>query len=151
MPNTAGYANSFQAEILQALHALGDTVARATTARDGIKAALYLATANIGPSTTAYTGAGEAIGAGYTAGGVVVPNSNSPSLDGNVGIWTPSSPIVFPGITVSNVDAILLYNATQGNRAIAVLKFSAQTLVAGTLTVAMPANTSAVALIRVRK
>ena len=150
MSNTAGWSLSFLRELLCGIHALGTTVARAGTSKDSLKAALYYASASLSPSTTAYTTTGECTGGGYTAGGVAVTNANDPSLDGSVAIWTPSASIVFAGLTQSGVDAILMYNETQANRAVGTFKFPSQTLVAGTLTLTMPANAAATALAQLR-
>ena len=150
MANSAGVANSFKFECMTALHALGTTVTRGGTGADVIKAALYLASASIGPGTTAYTASGEVSGTGYTAGGVTVTNATAPSLDTTTGIWTPSASIVFTAVTLATAfDCVLLYNSTQSNRAIAVYVFGSQTITAGTLTLTMPANTAAAALLRI--
>lgn len=149
MANVAAICNSFKRELLCGLHALGTTVARGSTAKDTIKAAAYLTTANIGAGTTAYTATGEATGTGYTAGGVAVTNATEPAEAGGVGYWTPSASLVFTGVTIGPIDCVLLYNSTQANRAIASYKFSEQTLVAGTLTLTMPTNDAANALLQI--
>lgn len=157
MSNVQAMAASFKSEILLGQHALGAstlTVARGTSsAADTINAALYQATASIGPGTTTYSTTGEVSGTGYTAGGVAVPNGNAPSTSGTSGIWTPSANIVFPTVTISTpFDTLLLYNATQLNggagRAIGSYTFTATTVSAGTVTFTMPANVPGTALIQ---
>lgn len=116
---------------------------------DTVKAALYLASASISASTAVYTVTGESSGSGYTAGGVTVTNATTPTLDTSTAIWTPSAAIVYTTISPpSAVDCILLYNSTQSNKSIEVCTFTAQTPVAATLTLNMPANTAAAALLR---
>lgn len=155
MSNTAGVANSFKSEVMLGQHQLGAStiVSRGSLtapAADTIKAALYLASASIGPTTGAYTATGEcAVAGGYSAGGVTVTNATAPATSSGVGIWTPSASIVFSNITPGGaVDCVLLYNSTQSNKAIEVCTFAAQTVSAASLTLTMPANDSTNALLR---
>ena len=148
MPNASALCTSFKRELLCGIHALGTTVSRGSTTPDVIKAALFLSTANIGAGTTAYSTTGEVTGAGYTAGGVTVTNANQPATSGNTAYWTPSASFVFSAVTVGPTDCVLLYNSSQANRAISAHTFSAQTLVAGTLTLTMPVNAAGTALIQ---
>jgi hypothetical protein len=154
MANTQGIAYSFKSEALSGIHALGTTVARAGTGADTIYAALYATSANIGPSKTTYGGTvgsasdtGEVTGTGYTPGGVVVTNATAPTNASGTGYWTPSASITFTGVTFGPTDCVLLFNNSQGNRAIGTFTFSAQTVTAGTLTLTMPANAPATALL----
>jgi hypothetical protein len=149
MPNTAGWCNSFKTELAKGIHAFGQAVVRASDAKDSFKGALYQATGNISIATTAYTAAGEASGTGYTAGGIAVPNDTEPTNTANVSYWTPSAPLVYADVTISNINALLLYNETQGNRSCGVFTFPAQNVVAGTLTLAMPANAPATAVLQI--
>lgn len=148
MANSAAWATSFKQELLCGIHALGTSVVRAGTGADALKAALYLTSASIGAGTAAYTATGEATGTGYSAGGVAVANTVQPATSGTTAYWTPSSSIVYSTITVSAVDCILLYNSTQGNKAIGSFTFTATSVVAGTLTLTMPANAAATALLQ---
>lgn len=133
---------------MQALHALGTTVARGGTTADSLKAALFLATATLNSSTTAYSATGEVSGTGYSAGGIAVTNANTPSVSGTTGIWTPSASLVYTSVTLSTAfDTTLIYNSTQSNRAIGVYTFGSQTVTAGNFTLTMPANAAGTALI----
>jgi hypothetical protein len=134
---------------MTALHALGTTVTRGATTADTIKAALYLTTATVNASTTAYSSTNEVTGSGYSAGGVNVTNATAPTTSGTTGYWTPSASIVYTTVTVGPTDCVLLYNSTQSNRAIAVYTFSSQTVTAGTLTLTMPTNDASNALLRI--
>lgn len=154
MANTAGVANSFKSEVMMGYHQLG---AATITSRgsltspttDSLKAALYLSSATTGPTNTAYTATGEATGPGYSAGGVNVTNGTAPSTSSGVGIWTPSTSLSYPTVSIGPVDAVMIYNSTQSNRAIEVCTFTAQTPVAATLTLTMPTNDSTNALLRI--
>jgi len=121
---------------------------------DTLKAALYLASATMNASTTAYTATGEVSGTGYTAGGVTVTNATAPtstntSATAGVAFFTPSASLTYTTVTLSTAfDTVLLYNSTQSNKAISVHTFGSQTITAGTFTLTMPANTTAAALIR---
>jgi hypothetical protein len=53
-------------------------------------------------------------------------------------------------VTLSTAfDAVLLYNSTQGDKAISVHTFGSQTITAGTLTLTMPTNDATTGLIRI--
>lgn len=149
--NTQAVANSFKVEILNGIHALGTSVIRAATTADTIKAALYLASATMGATTTAYTTTGEVSGTGYTAGGVTVTNATAPTAGaGTTAYWTPSASLVWSTVTLATAfDAVLFYNSTQANRAISVHTFGSQTVTAGNFTLTMPANVAATALLRI--
>ena len=149
MPNSQALATSFKTELLNGIHAFGTTVVRGTTTKDSFKAALYLASATINAATTAYTATGEVTGAGYTAGGVNVTTNTAPAATGTTAFVTPSAAIVFSGVTLTtSFDCVLIYNSTQGNRAVSSHTFTAQTITAGTLTLTMPTNDSTTALLR---
>jgi len=147
-------ASSFKSEILKGSHALGTQSANGTrtvTTVDVVKAALYLTTASIGATTTAYSATGEVSGVNYTAGGVVVTNATAPSTSGTGALWTPSASIVYTTVTLSTAfDCVLLYNSSStGQLAISAHTFGAQTVTAGTFTLTMPANTTGNALIQI--
>ena len=126
--------------------------ARTVNTADTFKAALFLTTATINADTTAYSTAGEATGT-YTPGGVAVTWNTPAVTTGTPAAATayvnPSADITFNNITLTTAfDCVLIYNASQGNRAVSAHTFTAQTITAGTLTLTIPANTSANALIR---
>jgi hypothetical protein len=159
MANTAGLCTSFLKELLQGVHALCQdgttgsptniTPARSAGASDTIKAALYLASGSLSPATTTtYGTTSEVSGTGYTAGGAAVTvNPGSAVESSRSGCVTPSN-IVWAGLTLSTAfDTVLLYNSSQGNRAISLHNFGSQTITAGTLTLTMPANAAGTALI----
>ena len=149
MANTQAVCTSFKVDLLNGIHAFGTTVARGGTTADSFKAALYLTTATVNASTTAYSSTDEVTGTGYTAGGVAVTNSTAPTSSGTTAYWTPSASIVYSTVTIGPTDAVLIYNDTQSDKAVAVFTFSSQTVTAGTLTLTMPTNDSSNALIRI--
>ena len=149
MANTQAVCTSFKVDVLNGIHAFGTTVARGGTTADSFKAALYLSSATINASTTAYTATGEVTGSGYTAGGVVVTNATAPTSSGTTAYWTPSASIVYSSVTIGPTDAVLIYNDTQSDKAVAVYTFSAQTVTAGTLTLTMPTNDASTGLLRI--
>ena len=150
---------SFMEELMLGEHQLGTaslTSRSSLTAptTDTLKAALYLASATMNASATAYTAVNEVSGIGYVAGGVTVTNATAPSstnasATAGVAFFTPSASITYTTVTLATAfDAVLLYNSTQSDKAISVHTFGSQTITAGTFTLTMPANTTAAALIR---
>jgi hypothetical protein len=147
--NTQAICTSFKVDLMLGKMALGTTVVRAGTTKDTIKAALYLASATYNASTTAYSSTGEVTGTNYTAGGVTVTNATEPTSTSTTAHWTPSASIVYTTVTLgTSFDAVLLYNSTQSDKAIAVYTFGAQTITAGTFTLTMPTNDGTTGLLR---
>jgi poly(3-hydroxyalkanoate) synthetase len=145
---------SFMGELMTATHNFGTAPTRGTSATDTFKAALYLASATYNAATTAYSATGEVSGAGYTAGGVTVtaataPTATNSSATAGVAFFTPSASITYTSVTLTTAfDAVLIYNSTQSNKAVAVYTFGSQTITAGTFTLTMPSNTTTTALLR---
>jgi len=143
-------ATSFKVEILDGIHNFGVGVIRASTAADTFKIALYSTLATLDAATTVYTTLNEVTGTGYTAGGNTlvisqVPTSTSTEttawLNFDNSSWTSAS---------FSADGALIYNSTQGNKAVAVLNFgSTKTTTNQTFTVTFPASTSDAAIIRI--
>jgi hypothetical protein len=140
---------SFKGELLTGTHNFGTGVVRASTAADTFKAALYLASATIDASTTAYTATGEVSGTNYSAGGVTVTFGTAPSTSGTTAFVTPSASITYSAVTLSTAfDCVLIYNSSQSNKAVSVHTFGSQTVTAGTFTLTMPVNDASTGLIR---
>jgi hypothetical protein len=146
-------ATSFKVELLNGIHAFGTSVVRAATTADSFKAALYLTTASIGAATTAYTATGEVSGTGYTAGGVDLTGATdwiAPTSSGTTAFSTPTASIVYTTVTLSTAfDCVLIYNTTQGNKAVSAHTFGSQTVTSGTFTLTMPVNDATTGLIRI--
>ena len=157
MANTQSMCTSFMSELMTATHNFGTAPTRVASTADTFKAALYLTTATVNASTTAYSATGEVSSANYSAGGVTVTNatppasSNSSSTAGTA-YWTPSASIVYGSsgspVTFSSFDCVLIYNSTQSNKSVSVHTFTAQTVTSGTFTLTMPSNTTSTALLR---
>lgn len=149
MANSQAVATSFKVEILSAYHAFNTTVTRGATTADTFKAALYLASATYNASTTAYSATGEVSGTNYTAGGVTF-TWVAPTSSGTTAYTTPSASFSWTTVTLSTAfDAVLLYNSTQSNRAVAVYTFGSQTVTAGNFSLTMPVNDSSTGLLRI--
>jgi hypothetical protein len=147
--NTQAICTSFKVELMKGIHALGTSVVRAGTTKDTIKAALYLASATVNASTTAFSNVNEVTGTNYTEGGVTVTNATEPTNTSTTAHWTPSASIVYTTVTLSTAfDAVLIYNSTQSDKAIAVYTFGSQTITAGTFTLTMPTNDGTTGLLR---
>lgn len=148
MANTQAMTTSFMGELLTATHNF------TTGTGNTFKAALYLASATVNASTTAYSSTGEVTGTNYTAGGVSITNGTSPSSTNSsatagVAYWTPSASITYTNVTLSTAfDAVLVYNSSASNKAVSVHTFGSQTITAGNFTLTMPSNTTTTALIR---
>ncbi len=148
MANTQAMCTSFMQELMTATHNF------TTGTGNSFKAALYLASATVNASTTAYSSTGEVTGTNYTAGGVAVTNGTSPastntSATAGVAYWTPTASITYTNVTLTTAfDAVLIYNSSASDKAVSVHTFGSQTVTAGTFTLTMPSNTTSTALLR---
>jgi hypothetical protein len=127
---------SFKTELYQAVHNLST---------DTIKIALYTGNANLGADTTVYTTSNEVVASGYTAGGQALTGvSISSSGYTAYANWSNVS-----WTTAVTARCALLYNASKGNKSVAVIDFGADKTSTTTFTITMPANTATTALIRI--
>lgn len=133
--------NSFREQMLKGQHDL---------LTDTLKMALYTGSAELDPTTTAYTATGEASGAGYVAGGVALTGVSI-----TIGTQTATKPAVvyvnFDNAVFSaavTARGALIYNSSKSNKAIAVIDFGSDKTSTTTFTVTMPANTATTALLR---
>ena len=150
MANTQAMATSFKGELLTGQHNFGVGFIRAATTVDTFKAALYLTTATVNATTTAYSATNEVSGTGYTAGGLTVTNATAPSTSGTAAIWTPSASLAWTTVTLSTAfDTVLIYNSTNTNRAVSAHTFGAQTVTAANFTLTMPVNAVGTALVQI--
>ena len=143
-------ATSFKVEILDGIHNFGVGVIRATTAADTFKIALYSTLATLNSTTTVYTTQDEVTGTGYVAGGNTLVISQAPtSTNTETVAWLNFENSSWANATFS-ADGALIYNSTQGNKAVAVLDFGGTKTTANqTFTVTFPASTSSAAIIRI--
>lgn len=132
-----GMCSSFKQESWLGIHDL-DT--------DTLKLALYTASASLSVSTTIYTTSNEVpTGSGYSAGGVVLSNVQV-LLSGTTAYVTFDNPVWTGASFVCRGG--LIYNASQGDKAIAVLDFGSDKTASGTFTISMPASSASTALLR---
>jgi hypothetical protein len=133
-----GQTTSFKKELYEGVH---------NFLTDQIKIALYTANANLIASTTVYTTEQEITGTGYVAGGKVLQNPIVSSANDTAYItfdnvtWNPAA---------FTCRCALIYNATKGNKSIAVLDFGSDKTSANTFTITFPADTSNSAILRSR-
>ena len=125
---------SFKKELYQGIHDLST---------DTLKIALYTASANLNETTTAYSATNEVTGTGYTAGGVTLTGTTINSS--NYTAYVDFANVIFNASVTAR--CALIYNASQGNKSIAVLDFGADKT-STNFTITMPANTATAALIR---
>ena len=144
MAITTAMCNSFKQELLGGVHDL-DT--------DSLKIALIkqTPTGTYDASTTNYSdvtgNTDEAVGTNYTAGGQVL-DSATISLSGTTA-FVDFADEVFTNLTIS-ADGAIIYNASQGNKAIAVFDFGGTvTATSGDFTVVFPTADASNAVIRI--
>lgn len=138
MAITQALCTSFKQEILDAIHDINT---------DTFKLALYLDTANLDATTTAYTATGESSGTGYTAGGLAL-SGGTVVTDGTT-VIVDFSDLTFPTVSLTARGA-LIYNNSKADRAVAVLDFGAnRTSTNGDFNVIFPAPTATLGLIRI--
>jgi hypothetical protein len=143
-------ATSFKVEILDGIHNFGVGVVRASTAADTFKIALYSTLATLNAETTVYTTQDEVTGTGYVAGGNTLVISQVPTSTSTETVaWLNFANSSWASASFS-ADGALIYNSTQGNKAVAVLNFGGTKTTANqTFTVTFPASTSSAAIIRI--
>jgi hypothetical protein len=142
MAITQALPNSFKKQLLD-----GDQDF-SSAGGDVFKLALYVSTATLGATTTAYTTTGEVAASGsYSAGGGTLVNSGT-SVVSTVA-FTDFADLSFTGVTLTARGA-LIYNTSFSNAAVAVLNFvTDKTATDGTFTIQFPAFTSTSAIIRI--
>ncbi|GIK95800.1 MAG: hypothetical protein BroJett029_00090 [Alphaproteobacteria bacterium] len=141
MAITQAMCTSFKVELMQGTHNFN------ASGGDVFKIALYTSAATLGAGTTAYTSSNEVVGAGYTAGGNTLTRVD-PTSSGTTAFidfadtsWTGAS---------FTARGALIYNATDGNRAVCVLDFgSDKTVSDGTFTIQFPTPDAANAIVRI--
>jgi hypothetical protein len=141
---------SFKVEILTATHNFGTAPTRGTSAADVFKLALYTSSATLGAATTAYTTSDEVSSSGtnYTAGGLTLTISQVPTSSGTTS-FIDFDDLTFPSATLT-ANGALIYNATQSNKAVAVLAFGGdKTSTAGNFTIQFPAAAASTAILRI--
>jgi hypothetical protein len=139
MAITQALASSFKQELLDGVHNF------AASGGDTFKIALYTSSATLSSATTVYTTSGESSGTGYTAGGGTLVNVGT-ALSGTTA-YLDFNDYTWSSATITAAGA-LIYNATQGNKAVSILNFGGTySSTNGNFTVTFPAATSSTAII----
>ena len=125
---------SFKAELYEGVHNL---------VSDTIKIALYTSSADLNAGTTVYTTSNEVTGTGYVAGGVTMTGITVGSSGYTA--FVDCADVEYNAAVTAR--CALIYNASQGNKSIAVLDFGSDKTSAN-FTITMPANSATSALIR---
>ena len=125
---------SFKAELYEGVHNL---------LVDDIYMALYTANATLDADTTVYSSTNEVTGTGYVAGGVQLTGITI-QTSGYTAYVNFANTEFNASVTAR---CALIYNASQGNKSIAVLDFGSDKT-STNFTVTMPQNTATSALIR---
>jgi len=141
---------SCKVELLQAIHNFGPT------SPNTFKIALFTAAADLSASTTVYTAGmtGQvANGNGYTTGGNTLVISQSPTSGTNQSA-VPTAFISFSNTSWTSASftarGALIYNATQGDKSIAVLDFGAdKTVTNDTFQIIFPTADANSAIVRI--
>lgn len=140
---TQTLTTSFKVELLQGVHNFGPT------SPNTFYIALYSSTASLGAATTIYTTGNEISGTGYTAGGIPLTISTTPTSGNSTVAYVSFSPAVWTSAAFTAAGA-LIYNYSQSNKAVAVLNFGGnKTPTNGIFTVTFPLATSTSAIIRI--
>jgi hypothetical protein len=138
---------SFKVELPQGIHNFGPV------SPDTYKVALYTSAASIGEATSAYTTAGEVVGAGYIAGGNTLTVSVSPTTGNNLsGVPTAFWSFANTSWVSSTFTArgALIYNLSKGNKSVAVLDFgSDKTVNNDTFQIIFPTPDANSAIVRI--
>lgn len=139
---------SFKVEILDGVHAFGAPPARPTTNADTFYIALYTSAATLDATTTAYTSTNEVIGAGYVAGGEQLAVSVVPTSSGTTAFLSFAN-VLWTSSTITARGA-MIYNASQSNRAVAILDFGADKISStGTFQINFPTAAVGTAIIQI--
>ena len=110
------------------------------------KIALYTGSATLGPSTAVYTSTNEVVATGYTAGGIALPVSVTPTSSNNVTYISFSNVTWYGSITARGA---LIYQDGGSNPTVCVLDFGSDKTSITSLTVQFPTANSSNAIIRI--
>jgi hypothetical protein len=113
---------------------------------DSFKIALYTGSASLGPDTAVYTSANEVVATGYTAGGIALPVSVTPTSANNTTFISFSNVTWNAALTAS---AALIYKSGGINPTVCVLDFGGSKTSTTTFTIQFPTANSSDAIIRI--
>lgn len=119
--------NSFKLESLQGIHDAGDVY----------KIALYTSAAELGKDTKSYTAINESAGQGYDAGGMDLSGYRAGLIGDTAYISWDQDPL-WPVCSIT-ARGCLIYNASKGNKAVAVFDFGNDyTAISGSFVAVLP-------------
>jgi hypothetical protein len=113
---------------------------------DSFKIALYTGSASLGPTTAIYTSANEIVATGYTAGGIALPVSVTPTSANNTTYISFSNVTWNAALTTSGA---LIYKSGGTNPTVCVLDFGSEKISTTTFTIQFPTANSSDAIIRI--
>ena len=115
---------------------------------DSFKIALYTGSASLGPDTAVYTAGltSEVVATGYTAGGIALPVSVTPTSANNTTYISFSNVTWNAALTASGA---LIYKSGGANPTVCVLDFGSAKTSTTTFTIQFPTANSSDAIIRI--
>lgn len=141
MAITQALCSSFKVELGQGLHNFTNGSGNV------FKIALYTSAATLGATTTVYSATNEVVGTGYTAGGGTLVSS-TPVLSATTAVFDFAD-FTWTTATITARGA-LIYNSTNGNRAVMVLDFgSDKSSTAGDFSIIFPTADASSAILRI--
>lgn len=114
---------------------------------NSFKMALYTGSATLGPDTSVYTSSNEVVATGYTAGGIALPVSVTPTSANNV-TYISFSNVTWYGNITARGALIYKYDGVT-NPTVCVLDFGSDKTSVVSLTVQFPTANSSNAIIRI--
>ena len=144
MANTQALSNQLRSNVLTTGFNLSTKV---------LKAAIFFTASTVNATTAAYSVTGEATGTGYVAGGAAVTNAVAvtglnTTITGDTYYWTPSAAITWTTVTIVAFDTIEIYDSVTPFHLIGTWNIGNTTVTAANITINMPANAAATALVR---
>lgn len=147
---TQTLTTSFKVQVLQGIHNFGTTTSPYNG--DNFYIALYSSTASLGADTSAYSTTGEITntsGSAYVAGGQLLTVSTVPSAGTGTTAFVSFNNVTWTSASFTTAGA-LIYNASKGNKTVAVLNFGGDKTVTGSsFVVQFPAAAASTAIIRI--
>ena len=148
MAITSAVCNTFKTEVLRAIHNF-------TNGGNEFKLALYVSSANLGATTTAYAtnpgGGGNtevANGNGYTTKGAALTNV-TPALSGDTACCDFSD-VSFTSASFTANGCLIFNETASGDPAVCAIAFGGdKTVSSGTFTIQFPAASASAAILRI--
>lgn len=141
MAITSAICTSFKKELAQGVHDFTHSTG------DVFKIALYTSSATLNATTTAYSATNEVSGTGYSAGGATLTNV-TPTTSGTTAILDFED-VSWSSATITARGA-LIYNSTDGNKAVCVLDFGSDVVSTNaTFEIRFPTADASSAIIRI--